>query len=122
MKKIRTMLVVVFATIMMLVAFASCAILQAGKYQATSYKFGPLSVDIKNEETPSYVQLKMNGDAEVSISVAGFTWAGTGTWAKDDEGKDKTVDVTVEGVTWEAVIDGSTMTLNVGLGSIVLEK
>lgn len=122
MKKFRTMLVVVFATMMMLVAFASCAILQAGKYQATSYKFGALSVDIKSEENPSYVELKINGDAEVSISVAGFTWEGTGTWAKDDEGKENTVDVTVEGVTWEATIDGSTMSLNVGLGSIILQK
>ncbi len=122
MKKFRTMLVVAFATIMMLVAFASCALLQAGKYEATSYKFGPISVDLKDEESPSFVELKMGGDAEVSISVAGFTWEGTGTWAKDDEGKDKTVDVTVEGVTWEATIDGSTMTLNVGLGSIVLQK
>ena len=28
----------------------------------------------------------------------------------------------LEGVTWEAKIDGSTMTLNVGVGSIILEK
>jgi hypothetical protein len=122
MKKIRTFLVASLAMLMMLVGLASCSLLQAGKYEATSYKFGPISVDLKDEESPSFVELTMGGDATVSISVAGFTWEGTGTWAKDDEGKDKTVDITVEGVTWEAKIDGSTMTLNVGVGSIVLEK
>ena len=122
MKKFRTMLVVALATLMMLVTFASCTLLQAGKYEATSYKFGALSVDIKNEETPSYVQLKANKEAIVFISVASFTWEGTGTWAPDDEGKDNVIDVTVEGVTWEATVDGGTLTLNVGLGSIVFEK
>ena len=60
MKKIRTILVVALATLMMMVVFASCSLLQAGKYEAVSYKFGPLSVDLKDEETPSFVQLKAN--------------------------------------------------------------
>ena len=55
-------------------------------------------------------------------SARDFTWEGTGTWAADDEGKDNTIDITVEGVTWEATVDGGTLTLNVGLGSIVFEK
>ena len=122
MKKFRTRLVVAFATIMMLIVFASCSLLQMGKYEAVSYKLGPISVDIQDEETPSYIQLKGGNEAIVSISVAGVTWEGTGTWAADDEGKDNTVDITVGGITYEAQINGSTMTLNVVVGEIVLAK
>ena len=122
MKKIKTMLLLALAMLMTLMLFASCSVLQAGKYQAKSYKIAGLSLDLQDDAEPSYIELKMNGEAVVSISVAGITWEGTGTWTADDEGKDKTIDITVEGVTWEAQIDGSVMTLDVTVGSIVLEK
>lgn len=122
MKKLRTLFVAALAMLTTLVCFASCSLLQRGKYEAVSYKAGSLSMDLTDETNPSYVELQGDDVAVVSISVMGFTWEGTGTWAADDEGKDKVVDITVKGVTWEAKIDGSTMTLDIGVGSIVLEK
>ena len=56
----------------------------------------------------------------VNIKVATLSWEGTGTWGKAEE--DKTVKITVGGITYTATIEGKQMTLNLIAGSIVLEK
>ncbi len=120
MKKVRVLLVSLLTMLVALFCFVGCG--QTGKYKAVSYKIGNATIEIEtdDEAAASYVELKADDVAVVNIKVATLSWEGTGTWKKAEE--DKTVKITVGGITYTATIDGKQMTLNLIAGSIVLEK
>lgn len=119
MKKFKTILVSALAMLMVVFCFASC--FKTGKYVATAYTIAGLEKQIEATETPSYVELKGENVASVFINVASFSWSGEGTW-KEVEGKENTVAITVGVITYEAVIEGGTMTLDMIIGSLILQK
>ena len=120
MKKVRVLLVSLLTMLVALFCFVGCG--QTGKYKAVSYKIGNATIEIEadDEAAASYVELKGDDVAVVNIKVATLSWEGTGTWEKAEE--DKTVKITVGGITYTATIEGKQMTLNLIAGSIVLEK
>ncbi len=120
MKKFRTILVTALAMLMVLFCFASCG--KTGKYVATSYTVAGFNKKVEETDNPSYVELKGENVAVVSINLTStLKWSGEGTW-EEVEGKENTVAITVGVITCEAVIDGSTMTLDMVVGTITLEK
>lgn len=116
MKKVKTFFVSLLAVMMVFFCFAGCG--ETGKYEAVSYNLGALSIDVA-EDNGSYVELKGGDVAVVYIKVSSMSWEGEGTWKKGDDGA---VTITVSDVTYNATIDGKTMTLDMGIGSIKLEK
>ena len=119
MKKFRTILVTVLAMLMVVFCFASCG--KTGKYTATSYTIAGFTKVVEETEDPSYVELKKDNVATVYIKLGTLSWSGDGTW-KESEEKENTVLITVGIITYEAVVDGGTMTLNMGIGSVELKK
>ena len=117
MKKVKVLLVGILTLVLSLFCLVGC--FEQGKYEAVSYSLGSLSVEV-DEDDDSYVELKGDDVAVVSISVGTLTWEGEGTCTKGEE--KGTVVITISGIEHTATIDGSTMTLDLGIGSIKLEK
>ena len=117
MKKVKVFLVSLLTVALAMFSLASCV--QPGKYEAESYKLGSLTMEI-SDDNASYVELKWNKDAVVSIQVASMTWEGTGTWKS---GEDKnTIVITINDTEHTATVDGDELILDMGVGSIVFEK
>ncbi len=119
MKKFRTIMVTVLAMLMVLFCFASCG--KTGKYEAVAYTIGGWKKEVEETDDLSYIELKKDNVATVSISLGTLSWSGDGTW-KESEEKENTVLITVGILTYEAVVEGGTMTLNMGIGSVELKK
>lgn len=119
MKKVKLMFVSLLTVIISLFCLVGCG--TAGKYEAISYKVGPASIAISNQENPSYVELKSDKTAVVSIDLANglLKVDGTGTW---EEKEDKKIVITIEGVAFNATVDGDTLTVQLVAGSVVLQK
>ena len=119
MKKVKLMFVSLLTVIISLLCLVGCG--TAGKYEAVSYKIGPASIAIENQENPSFVELKGDNTAVVSIDLANgvLELDGTGTW---EEKEDKKIVITIEGVPFNATVDGNTLTVQLLAGSVVLEK
>ena len=116
MKKMKVLLVGILTLVLSLFCMTGC--FESGKYEAVSYKAGPMSIEI-SEENESYVELKSDKTVVMSIDVAGFmTLEGEGTWEK---GEDNYI-LNVSNVEYKATIEKGVLTLDVGVGSIVFEK
>ena len=117
MRKIKTIVVSMLAVLMALFCLVGCG--TTGKYVATAYKVGSITTTLT--ESTSYVELKGDNVAVVSIDMKLGKIEGEGTWAKGEE--KNTVVITVSGIPYTVTIDGNTMTLDMGFaGSIILEK
>lgn len=116
MKKVKLMLVSLLTVIISLFCLVGCGV--AGKYNVASYKSSSVTIEIQNNE--SYVELKNDNTAVLSVDVASiFKLEGEGTWAKEDN----KVVITVDGVEYNATLDGNTLTLSFGrIGSVVFQK
>lgn len=112
MKKSSTILVSLLTIVMALFCFVGCG--PIGKYTATKYKAGIVSVDIDNSE--SYIELKLDKTATIHINIANImTIEDSGTWEK---GEDKEVIITGKNLTYTVTVDGNTLTY----GVVVFEK
>ena len=118
MKKVKAFFVSLLAVVMCLFCLVACG--EKGKYEVVSYTVGGFKQEVSDDDS-SYIELKSDDVAVVYIKFGTMSWEGEGTWAKDED-KDDTVNITVGGITYSATIDGDTMTLNMIVGSIVLEK
>lgn len=117
MKKMKVLLASILTIVMCLFCFAGC--FQTGKYEAVSYKAGPITMDVSGDDA-SYIELKSGDVAVVSINLAVVKLEGEGTWAKGEE--KGTVVIDVDGAKFTATIDGSTMTINILGTELILEK
>ena len=107
MKKVKLYLVSLLTIVMALFSFVGCG--PVGKYTATSYKMGPVSVAI--EDSNSYIELKLDKSATIHIDIAGvMTIEDRGKWEK---GEDKEVKITTENTTYTVTVDGNTLTYGV---------
>ena len=112
----KVLLVGILTLVLSLFCLTGC--FESGKYEAVSYKMGSMSVEVA-EDNESYVELKSDNTVVMSIDIAGFmTLEGEGTWEKGEEN----YVLTVEGIEYKATIEKGVMTLNLGIGSIILEK
>lgn len=118
MKKMKALLVGILTIMLSLCCFASCALFKAGKYEATSYKLGALSVDVSADDA-SYIELKMDKTAKVSIKIASVTIDGEGTWEENDDG---TITLEIEGVKYSAKVEDGELVLSLVAGTIVFKK
>ena len=124
MKKIKTIFVSLLAMLMVMVCFTSC--FKTGKYEATALKVCSTTTEL--EDNASFVELKMDNTAVVSINVKmnllittiDETIAGEGTWKDgEDEG---TIVITIDDTNYTATIDGNTMILKFLVFDLILEK
>ena len=67
MKKMKVLLVGILTLVMSLFCLVGC--FEEGKYEAVAYKAGPLTVDIKADEDNSFIELKGDKTATVSINI-----------------------------------------------------
>ncbi len=117
MKKIKVFLVSLLTIVLAMFCLAGCG--KTGKYVATAYKIGSTTTDLT--DSTSYVELKGDNVAVVSIDLKITKIEGEGTWKEGEE--KNTVVITVSNVPYPVTIDGNTMTLDLGIaGSIILEK
>lgn len=117
MKKIKTIVVSMLAALMALFCLVGCAS-TTGKYVATAYKAGALTLDLT--DSTSYVELKSGDEAVVSIDIVVGKLEGTGTWAKGEE--KNTVVITVEGVEYTATVEDGKMTMSIFGTSLIFTK
>lgn len=118
MKKMKTLLVGILTIMLSICCFASCALFKAGKYEAVSYKFGAMSIDVSSDDA-SYIELKSDKTVNVSIKIAAVTLEGEGTWEEND---DDTITIVIEGVNYTAKVEKSELELTLVAGTIVFKK
>ena len=116
MRKMKTAIVSMLAALMALFCLVGCG--TTGKYIATAYKAGPITMDLTDSD--SYVELKGGDEAVVSIDLVVGKLEGTGTWTKGEE--KNTVVVTVEGIEYTATIEDGKMTMNIFGTSLIFTK
>ena len=118
MKKMQALMVGILTIVLSFCCFASCALLKAGKYEAVSYKLGPISVDVSSDDA-SYIELKMDNTANASIKIASVTIEGTGTW---EEKEGDSITLTIEGKEYSATVKGGELVLSLVVGTITFKK
>ena len=116
MRKIKMAIVSMLVVLTALFCLVGCG--QTGKYVATAYKAGGLTLDLT--DSTSYVELKGDDEAVVSIDLVVGKLEGTGTWTKGEE--KNTVVVTVEGVEYTATVEDGKMTMNIFGTSLIFTK
>lgn len=116
MKNVKVFLVGFLTLVLSLFCLVGCG--KTGKYEAVSYTIAGFTKEVEEGEN-SYVELKGENVAVVSISVGSLNWEGEGTW---EEGEDGKVSIKVGLFTYTATIDGNEMALDMGIGTINLEK
>ena len=117
MKKLNVMLVGLLTLVLSLVCFSGC-FLHQGKYNAVSYKFGPIAIDAPEG---SYIELKGDEVANVYIKLGSIAIEqDDATWTAGEESNEYVLTTDIGEMTF--VIDGSTMTLETAVGTITLEK
>ena len=108
MKKVKSYLVALLTIVMALFCFVGCT--PFGKYTATAYKIGSVSIEI--EDGNSYIELKIDKTAVIHIDIAGvMTIEDSGTWERGEE--DKEYIITTENTTYSVKVDGDTLTYGV---------
>ena len=110
------MIVSMLAALMALFCLVGCG--QTGKYVATAYKAGSLTLDLT--ESTSFVELKSGDEAVVSIDLGIGELEGTGTWAKGEE--KNTVVITVDGIEYTATVEDGKMTMSIFGTSLIFTK
>lgn len=118
MKKMQALLVGILTIVLSVCCFASCALFKAGKYEAVSYNFGAIAVDVSSDDA-SYVELKMDNTASMSIKISSVTIEGEGTWKENDDG---TITLTIEGKDYSATVEGGELVLSLLVGTITFKK
>ena len=118
MKKMQALMVGILTIVLSFCCFASCALLKAGKYEAVSYKLGPVSLDVSSDDA-SYIELKMDKTANVSIKIASVTIDGEGTW---EEKEGDSITLTIEGKEYSATVKGGELVLSLVVGTITFKK
>ena len=82
------------------------------------------TITVEEGEPTSYVELKSGNEAVISIHIDMLffekTIESTGTWEKGEE--DKTVVITTDNGEYTVIVDGGTMTLDLGVAQLILEK
>ena len=117
MKKLNVMLVGLLTRVLSLVCFSGC-FLHQGKYNAVSYKFGPIAIDAPEG---SYIELKGEEVANVYIKLGSIAIEqDDATWTAGEESNEYVLTTDIGEMTF--VIDGSTMTLATAVGTITREK
>ena len=116
MSKIKMAIVSMLVVLTALFCLVGCG--QTGKYVATAYKMGGLTLDLT--DSTSYVELKGDDVAVVSIDLGLGKLDGTGTWTKGEE--KNTVVVTVEGVEYTATVEDGKMTMEIFGTSLIFTK
>ena len=116
MRKMKTIVVSMLAALMALFCLVGCG--TTGKYVATAYKAGNATLDLTN--STSYVELKSDDVAVVSIDLMLGKLEGTGTWTKGEE--KNTVVVTVGGIKYIATVEGGKMTMEIFGTSLIFTK
>lgn len=116
MKKLKVLLVGLLTIIMSLFCLTGC--FEKGKYEAVSYTSGPVTLDVSSEDA-SYVELKSDDVAVVSINLDVMKLEGEGTWTKGEDGE---VIIKIGVAEYTATIDGKTMVLDMEIVKITLEK
>ena len=119
MKKIKMLLVGLLTVLMSLYCLTGCYLLQVGTYKAVSYKAGPVSIEV-GEDNESYVELKYNKEAYVSIDLVVTKMEGTGTWEAGEEKNE--VIITIDEVKYPVTIEGNTMTVEILGTEVILER
>ena len=116
MRKIKMAIVSMLAAFMALFCLVGCG--TTGKYVATSYKAGSVTMDLTNSD--SYVELKGGDEAVVSIDLGVGKLEGTGTWTKGEE--ENTYVITIESIPYTVKIEGGQMTMDIFGTSLIFEK
>ena len=116
MKKFKTAIVSMLVVLAALFCLVGCG--TTGKYVATAYKAGPVTMDLTNSN--SYVELKLDNQAVVSIDFVLGKLEGVGTWAKGEE--ENTVIITIESVPYTVTIEGGEMTMDIFGTSLIFKK
>lgn len=124
MKRVKLALVSLLMVIISLFCLAGCG--YNGKYVASKIKMGntTTTITVEEGEPTSYVELKSGNEAVISIHIDMLffeqTIESTGTWKKGEE--DKTVVITTDNGEYTVIVDGGTMTLDLGVAQLILEK
>ena len=123
MKKVKVFLVGILTLVLSLFCLVGC--FKTGVYKATAIKTTILGATTTTELEPgedsSYIELKSDNVAVVSINLSITKIETTGTWTEGEDGK--VMIETESGVDYTVTIDGSTMTLDLGsIGQIIFEK
>ncbi len=121
MKKVKLLVVSILTVILSLLCLASCGV--EGKYTLVSIQLGSSTTTV--EESTSYVELKSENVADVSITidlplVGEKSLTGEGTWKEGEE--DNSYVITVSGIPYNAVVDGNVLTLDIFGVKINFEK
>ena len=112
MKKVKLLFVSLLTVVLSLLCLASCGV--NGKYTLASIQVGSTTTTV--EESESFVELKSDNAATVSITVnvplvGEKTLQGEGSWKEGDE--DKAYVITLDGIPYNVTIDGKVLTLSV---------
>ena len=121
MKKVKVWLAAALTVILSLFCLAGCG--KTGVYKVTAYKTTVLGVTstIEVEDSESFVELKNDDTAKMSIDIAKIvTLEGEGTW-KEGEEKNSYV-ITISDIDYNATIEDGVMTIDLKVASVVLEK
>ena len=121
MKKVKVWLAAALTVLLSLFCLAGCG--KTGVYKVTAYKTTVLGVTstIEVEDSESFVELKNDDTAKMSIDIAKIvTLEGEGTW-KEGEEKNSYV-ITISDIDYNATIEDGVMTIDLKVASVVLEK
>jgi predicted small lipoprotein YifL len=117
MRKIKMAIVSMLVVLTALFCLVGCG--QTGKYVATAYKAGPITMDLTDSD--SYVELKGDNEAVVSIDLGTVgKLEGIGTWTKGEQANQ--VFITVEKASYTATIEDGKMTMNIFGSSLIFTK
>ncbi len=119
MRKIKVFVVSLLAALAVLLCFAGCG--EKGIYRIEAYEIPSIGITKEVEANMSYVELKKDGVAEVSIDLGVIgKKVGTGTWEKTDE-KNRYI-LTLDEVEYPIMIVDEEMIIEMDFANIVLEK
>ena len=117
MRKIKMAIVSMLVVLTALFCLVGCG--TTGKYVATAYKAGPITMDLTDSD--SYVELKGGDEAVVSIDLGAVgKLEGTGTWEKGEQANQ--VFITIENASYTATIEDGKMTMDIFGTSLIFTK
>lgn len=116
MRKMKMAIVSMLVVLTALFCLVGCG--TTGKYVATSYKAGPITMDLTDSN--SYVELKGGDEAVVSIDFTLGKLEGTGTWTTGEQASE--VVIKIEGVSYPATVKDGKLTLDIFGTSLIFEK
>ncbi len=132
MKKIGYWLATVALAVICVCALVACGGVE-GTYKLYSMKMGNKEIkmgeefsiglgSIKLSEDLMTLELKSDGTAVMTVKMGGEGMTEEGTWKTNEEDKTK-VDITFDGDTETATIDGGTLVMGYeGMGTVTLKK